>query len=436
MEEDGLHLTAKDARRIDILIRVEAGLASASEAGALLGVSERQVRRLLARYRTEGAQSVVHGNRGRRPKHAVAEGVKAKVLELATDRYKGVNHTHMAELLREHEGIEIARSTLADLLREAGLRSPRPQKRRSLHRSRRERYPQEGMLWQTDGSHHDWLEGRGPRMVLLAVIDDATSNVPGARFEETEDAAGYMRLMRDVCHKVGVPQALYSDKHSIFWPTNGESLAEQLAGRRSPTQFGRAMAELGIQLIPAHSPQAKGRVERLWGTLQDRLVSELRLAGVTNREDANAFLPGFFKRFHRSFSVAPAELGSAYRPRLTLTKLDTILCFKHERVVAKDNCVKVGQIVLQVLPGPNRIGYAHATVTIHESLEATYAVFFQGRHLPSKLVPLRRYLTPKPKPHTPADDKPAPPSQAPLPWKPAPDHPWRRSGARTKSPGT
>lgn len=436
MEDGGFALRRNDERRIEVLNRVLAGLLNAVEAAPLLGISERQARRLISAYRAEGPRGIVHGNRGRRPSRAVPDDVRDKVRALATGVYAGVNHTHLAELLAEREGIALPRSTLSDLLREAGIRSPRPQRRRSKHRSRRERYPQEGMLLQVDASHHDWLEGRGPRLALLAVIDDATGKVPAARFQVTEDARGYMYLLRDLCRKVGVPQALYSDKHTIFWPTNGETLQEQLAGRRSPTQFGRAMAELGIQLIAAHSPQAKGRVERLWGTLQDRLVSELRLADITTLEEANLFLPAFLARFNRSFAVPAVAPGSAYHPRRKAAELDHILCFKHERVVGKDNVVRLKEIPIQILPGTARAGYSKATVTIHESLDHRFTVHFEGRQLPSKVIPLRVLLTPKPAGRVrPAEPQSAPATQAKFPKKPPPDHPWRGS-AVTKSFGT
>lgn len=436
MEDGGLTLRKNDERRIEVLNRVVAGSLTAAEAGLLLGISERQARRLLSAYRAEGPRGIVHGNRGRRPARAVPDDVRDRVRALATGMYAGVNHTHLAELLAEREGIALPRSTLSDLLREASIRSPRPQRRRSKHRSRRERYPQEGMLLQVDASHHDWLEGRGPRLALLAVIDDATGKVQAARFHLTEDARGYMYLLRDLCRKVGVPQALYSDKHTIFWPTNGQTLQEQLAGRRSPTQFGRAMAELGVQLIAAHSPQAKGRVERLWGTLQDRLVSELRLAGITTLEHANLFLPAFLARFNRSFAVPAVEPGSAYRPRRKAAELDHILCFKHERVVGKDNVVRLKEIPIQILPGPARVGYSKATVTIHESLDHRFTVHFEGRQLPSKVIPLRVLLTPKPaRPTRPTAPQPDPEKQVQIPWKPPADHPWRRS-AVTQSFGT
>lgn len=431
MNEGGLNLRPKDEQRIEVLIRIEAGFLGMSEGAAVMGLSERQVRRLLTAYRAEGPRGLVHGNRGQRPAHALPDELRERVCALARGEYAGVNHSHLAELLREREGISVPRSTLSDLLRQAGIRSPRPQKRRSRHRSRRERYPQEGMLLQVDASHHDWLQGRGPRLVLLGAIDDATGKVAALRFELSEDARGYMLLMRDLCHRVGVPQALYSDKHSVFWPTNGDSLKEQLAGRASPTQFGRGMAELGIQLIAAHSPQAKGRIERLWGTLQDRLVQELRLANISTLEEANAFLPAFLVRFNRTFAVAPAQPGSAYRPRMKTSELDRVLCFKHERVVSKDNCVRLDQVILQILPGPNRLGYSKATVAIHESLDRRFSVHFQGRQLTSKLIPLSKFLTPKtltrrskpnPLPPSPLSAPPIPAT----PWTPPPNHPWRR----------
>ena len=435
MEDGGLLLKANDERRIEVLIRIEAGLLAVADAAGLLGVGERQARRLLAAYRAEGPRGVVHGNRGRPPAHALSQELRETIRGLASGRYAGVNHSHLAELLAEREGLEVPRSTISDILREVGLRSPRPQKRRSRHRSRRERYPQEGMLLQIDASLHDWLEGRGPYLTLLAVIDDATGKVVGARFNESEDSRGYLSLLRDVCRKVGVPQALYSDRHSVFWPTKGESLQEQLAGKRSPTQFGRAMAELGTQLIAAHSPQAKGRIERLWGTFQDRLVSELRLAGACSIEQANLYLPGFLARFNRTFSVAPATPGSAYRPRLNSAQLAGVFCFKHERVVAKDNTVRLDQVILQLLPGPNRLGYAKATVAIHESLDHRFSVHFNGRQLPTKLVPLRKLLTPPRRSTAKASPLPRSPQQ-PLLWKPGADHPWRTYPAVTKSLGT
>ena len=201
----------------------------------------------------------------------------------------------------------ISRAALRRLLRAAGLASPR-RRRRPRHRSRRDRMPQAGLLLQIDGSRHDWLEGRGPRMTLVGGIDDATGAVTGAVFREQEDAAGYLEVLRDTLRRHGIPAAVYRDRHTIFEASDRAlTLEEQLADARLPTQVGRALDELGITSIAAGSPQAKGRVERLWGTLQDRLVTELRLAGADDRDAANRVLATFLPRFNRRFTVAAAE---------------------------------------------------------------------------------------------------------------------------------
>ena len=272
----GLTLTTKEQSRIQVLNGVLEGKVTAVEAAGLMEVSERHTWRLLAAYRKEGPAAVAHGNRGRKPATTTCLGTQQKVRELAEGPYAGLNHTHLTEMLAEREGIDLSRSTMRRILLAGGLRSPRI-RRASKRYSRRERYPQEGMLLQIDGSRHDWLEGRGPYLTLVGAVDDATGTVPFALFRQQEDAQGYMLMLRDIIDHHGVPLALYSDRHGIFQrsPKEPESLAEQLRGRRDPTQFGRALEELDIQLIMAHTPQAKGRIERVWGTFQDRLVSEL-----------------------------------------------------------------------------------------------------------------------------------------------------------------
>ena len=238
-------------------------LPSVAEAAGLMGVSERHGWRLLAAYRREGAASVAHGNRGRKPTTATSPEMREKVLALARGPYAGFNHTHLTELLAEREGVRLSRSTVRRVLLAGGVGSPRH--RRSAKRyHRRERYPQEGMLLQIDGSRHDWLEGRGPYLTLIGAVDDATGTVPFALFREQEDAHGYLIMLKEIIDRHGVPLALYSDRHAIFQrsPKDPESLEEQRRGRRDPTQFARALEELGIELILAHTPQAKGRVEQ------------------------------------------------------------------------------------------------------------------------------------------------------------------------------
>ena len=230
------------------------------------------------------------------------------VVQLARTRYAGTNHAHLTELLMEREGIDLSRSTVRRILVSAGMDSPR-RRRPPRHRVRRKRMAQEGMLLQIDGSHHRWLGEQGPRFVLLLAVDDATGTVPDALFSQEEDTRGYFLLMEGLIRRCGMPLAVYSDRHAVFEHT-GEP-RRKLAG---PTQFARAMEELGIRQIFARSPQAKGRVERTAGTFQDRLVTELRLAGVTTIGEADAVLHRFLPRFNEKFGV-PAEHSSvAYRP--------------------------------------------------------------------------------------------------------------------------
>jgi hypothetical protein len=310
------------------------------------------------------------------------------VVELAQDPYGGLNHCHLQEVLAEREQLVLSRSSVWRILTASGISSPR-KRRPPQHRCRRERYPQEGMLLQVDGSRHDWLEGRGPYLTLVGAIDDATNTVPHALFREQEDAQGYMLLLREIIGAKGVPLALYSDRHSIFSvnPKQRESLEEQLAGERQPTQVGRALQELGIQSILAHSPQAKGRIERLWGSFQDRLVSELRLAGATTLEEANRVLWDFLPRYNARFAVPPAQAGSAYRPLEPGVCLEGVLCFKHQRTVAKDNTMRLGPDSLQLLPGPGRSSYAQARVEVQERLDGSLAVCFQGNLIASRPAP-------------------------------------------------
>jgi len=388
MLKETVSLNAKEQQRAMVLNQVERREVTGQQAAALVGVSLRQVRRLLAGYRKEGVAALAHGNRGRPPTHRIPEGTRKQVVALSQGVYQGLNHHHLQELLVEREQLTLSRSSVWRILTASGIASPR-RRRPPQHRCRRERYPQEGMLLQVDGSRHDWLEGRGPCLSLVGAIDDATGAVPHALLREQEDAQGYFLLLREIIRTKGIPLALYSDRHSIFQvnPKQPESLEEQLAGERQPTQVGRAMKELGIQSRVALSPQAKGRIERLWGTFQDRLVSELRLAGATTLEEANQVLWQFLPRFNARFAVPPAQPGSAYRPLEPGVCLEGVLCFKYRRTVAKDNTVRLGEHTLQLLPGPDRYSYARARVEVQERLDGRVVVAYQGNIIASKEAP-------------------------------------------------
>ncbi len=434
MGRETVSLNAKEQRRLRVLNEVNRSRLTGEGAARLLGLSLRQVRRLLAAYRKEGAAALAHGNRGRRPVHAVSLETAQQVVALAMGCYQGCNQHHFTELLAEREGLVLSRSSVRRILLAAGLKSPR-RRRPPQHRSRRERYPQEGMLLQIDASPHDWLEGRGPRLALLGAIDDATGTVPYALFREQEDTQGYFLLLGEIIRRKGIPGALYSDRHSIFVvsPKHAPSLEEELAGERQPTQFGRALKELGITPIFARSPQAKGRIERLWNTFQDRLVSELRLAGASTLEEATAVLGTFLTRFNARFGVAAAQAGSAYVAPQAPFCLESVLCFKHCRTVAKDNTVQLGPRTLQVLPGPKRLSYAKARVEVQERLDGQLVVTYQGQ-------PLATGELPRLPDHRAAEVSPLAARGVEVGWrvprraglqapviKPGPNHPWRRS---------
>ena len=384
-------LNTHEQKRVMVLNRILAGHLSAAEAAPLLNRSHRQVQRMLAAYRKEGAAAVVHGNRGRKPKHSMSSEVRQQVLALAQTTYAGCNQQHLRDLLQEREGITLSRSSVHRILQAAGLLAE-PKRRKPQHRRRRKRYAQEGMLVQIDGSLHAWLGERGPWLSLLAAIDDATGKIVAAVFREQEDGQGYFLLVRQMLAQYGRPLALYHDRHGIFTPTSvateADSVQEQLAGKQEPTQFGRLLQELEITSIAARSPQAKGRVERLFGTLQDRLVMELRLAGASTLAQANTVLAAYLPRFNAQFAVPPAQVGTAYRPWQAGVKVEEVFCFKYVRTVALDNTVQLGEHRLQLLPDKERRSYARAHVEVHERLDGSLAVYYAGRCLVSTPAPL------------------------------------------------
>ena len=447
-----LTLTAKEQKRIQVLAGVLEGRIKLAQASELMGVSERHAWRLLAAFRREGAAAIAHGNRGRTPQISTDPATQDRVRNLAKGTYEGFNHTHLTEVLAEREGIDLSRSTVRRILLSAGIKSHR-KRRAPKHHSRRARHPQEGMLLQIDGSKHDWLEGRGPYLTLIAAIDDATSTVPFALFRDQEDAHGYLLMLRHIIEDKGIPLALYSDRHGIFQrsPKEPESLREQLRGKRDATQFGRALQELGIELIVAYTPQAKGRVERLFGTLQDRLVSEMRLAGATTADDANRVLWRLLPDFNQRFGVCAEQSGSAYRELPADLSVDGVLCFKYLRNVANDNTVSFHETTLQLLPDAHRASYAKATVEVQERLDGSLVVVHAGKTIGSQPAPLapvtlrarngRRATgaiaaevssdTPGDSVGYPTESKRRSSGPPAVPKtkqsnKPSPDHPWRR----------
>lgn len=438
--QETLTLNTHEQKRMLVLNRLLEGQLSTAEAAPLLKLSKRQVQRILAAYRKEGAAALVHGNRGRSPSHRLDETTRQRILSLAQSTYAGANYQHLRDLLEERESIVISRASVRRIVQP--LRSvPEPGRKRPQHRRRRRRYAQEGMLVQIDGSPHAWLEERGPRLHLLAAIDDATGKVLAAVFREQEDRIGYFQLVEQLVRRSGRPLAFYHDRHEIFPKRQAvketDLLEDQLAGRTAPSQFGRLLQELEITSIAARSPQAKGRVERLFGTLQDRLVLELRLAAASTREQANAFLEEFVPRFNAQFGVPAVQEGTVYRPLPPDLKLEDLMCFKYERMVAADNTVQFGPQRIQVLPGKERRSYARATVEVHEYFDGSLAIYYAGERLASTEAPLEApQLRPRggrlrvPAAASAQTAQPADASssggQPARSSKPRDDHPWRK----------
>ena len=375
-------LNEKQQRRVDILIRLDAGTLDVAIAAGLLGVSPRHVRRLRTRFREQGMQTLIHSNRDRPPANRTDLAVVQRILDLAapTGKYHDLNTCHLRDLLEREEQIHIGRSTLDRLLHQHGLRSA-AQTSAQIHRRRRTRRAAEGMLLQMDGSPFAWLEERGPKMALLGAVDDATGKIMALLFRPTEDQAGYLLLLRAIAQSHGLPLALYHDRHTILRSPKQPTLEEELAGQTPMSQVQRLLAELGIESIPAHSPQAKGRVERLWGTLQDRLVKELRLAGITTLEEANAFLPGFIEGYNARFAKAPQDPQDAWVALPDNLDLHYYFAAREGRKVRADHCIQWLGEVLQLQVKPSDPCLVGKSVSVHTVPEGMVYVYYGRRRL-------------------------------------------------------
>jgi transposase len=373
-------LSEKQWRRLDAVERVRRGKLTVTEASQIVGVSKRQMRRICRRVEAEGRSGVVHGNTGRRPWNQADDELRGEVVELFRTKYAGFNDQHFTEKLESDEGIEVSRSTVRRWLRGASLPSAR-KRRAPKHRRRRERKAQAGMMVLWDGSHHDWLENRGPRLCLMGTIDDATGELlPGAHFVEQECSAGYLRNLLEIGRVKGLPWMIYMDQHSAlrrnddYW-----TLEEELRGEQDPTHVGRALKALGIEVIYALTPQAKGRVERLWGTLQDRLVSELRLVEASTQDEANTVLERYIAEHNERFAIAPADAESAWGKVRRGVDLERVCSFYYEATVLNDNTVRLSGQIIDIPEGPRKRSYAKAKVEVRQLLDGTWRVYHRNK---------------------------------------------------------
>jgi transposase len=409
--KDIIMATGKELRKLHIVKKVIEGGISQVEAAEHLDLSSRQIRRLQARVFAEGDEGILHRSRGRKSNNALDQEIHGRVIGLYRNKYYDFGPLFFTEKLREDEGIIISVETVRTWLMCAGLWQKSSKKQK--HRQRRERRRQYGHLIQIDGSHHQWLEERGPRSVLMAYIDDATNRV-FARFYSYEGTIPAMDSFLRYVRKNGLPHSLYLDKHSTYKSASRGADRHLFEDIEMLSQFERAMAELDVEVIHAHSPQAKGRVERLFRTLQDRLVKEMRLSNISTMEDANAYLVDYLVRYNRRFALKASDRGDMHRRVPKGMNLRRILCIKKERVVRNDHTILYGKEIYQIMEA-----VAERTVMVEEKLNGTLEIMLNDRALPYRKLEVR-----------PEKLKTAPRYWVRKPNIPPAKHPWRTSEAK------
>jgi transposase len=418
--ETTLRMSMKERVRLEVLSRVVRREISVGKAAGLMGLSERQARRVWRRYKAEGDRGLVHRLRGR-PGNAGSGELRQKALALCRGLYSDFGSALAVEYLAK-EGLEVPRQTLWRWRRQAG--DLQPQRRVARHRIRRERRVSLGELVQMDGSTHDWFEGRRGSCVVFVMIDDASGKV-FCRFYESEDTASAFDLLGGYVRKRGLPMALYVDKDSIYRINDPQAREEgRQRGREPLSQFGRAMKQLGVKMIFANSPQAQGRVERTNGTLQDRLVKALRVAGISTIPQANEFLQReFLPDYNRRFGNRACGAADVHRKVPPGLALAEVLCVQETRTVGRDWCVSYEGRVLQLDKRHEKLALAGRRITVLELAEGGLRLMHRGQRLRWQAVPSR----PLPQPVPPPPGVSVPRKPTPQPWRPAVDHPWRTS---------
>ncbi len=405
--KDILTMSQKDIKRLHIIQKVVEKSLRQVEAARILKLSDRQVRRIQRRVEEHGANGIKHGSCGKRSRNATDEKFKEKVLGLYRNKYERFGPTLASEKLLGKDKVRISRESLRKWLIEEGLWQ-RQRKGRG-HRQWRQRKSHCGEMVQMDGSHHDWLEGRGPRLVLMGYIDDATGRVFG-RFYEYEGTIPAMDSFKRYIHRYGIPTSLYLDRHSTYKNSGKPSLEEQLAGEEPLSEFERVLKELGVEVIHANTPQAKGRVERLFRTLQDRLVKELRLEGAKNIQEANDCLDRYLPEFNRRFSITATETGDLHRGLSKVIRLESIFCFRRAHTLRNDFTVADQRKLYQVLERTQA-----KEVEVQENLDGQIKLVAHGRYLKYKEIQ-QRPMVEKPK------ERPGGKRRTPVSG-----HPWRSS---------
>ena len=406
-------MSAKEVNRLEVMQRVEGKRLKQKSAAELLGISERQVKRLLRRFRQQGARGLVSKRRGKPSNNQMSEETLRKVLELLKGKYKGFGPTLACEKLVEVEGLKISDESVRQMMLAEGLWKAKKARKVEVHQMR-ERRASIGELEQMDGTDHNWFEERGERCTLLVMIDDASGQLGALSFVEEESFFGYCGLLKQYLAAQGRPAGLYTDKHGIFrvnMPNAGSG--------DNLTQFGRAMQELDIPILCANTPQAKGRVERVNQTLQDRLVKEMRLRKINNMQDGNAYLPEFIADFNARFAVQPRSAMEAHRPLLPHQNPDRILTWQEPRLLSKNLTVQFRNVVYQIQTDRPAYALHKAPVTVCQNEQGKVTILYKGEELTYTIFRKQErqaeVVTSK--------------QVARKPWRPAKNHPWRRSNA-------
>ena len=420
--EEQLTMSNKGIDRLKVLHSVMNNKLTWNQAANQLSLSERHIGRLLIRVKREGNKGIIHKLCGKPSNHQLVSGTIDKALNLVKTKYSDFGPSFANEKLLQHHAITISTSTLRKAMIKSNIWYSRKQK--TKHRQWRQRRPCVGELVQLDGSDHDWFEGRAPRCALVIFIDDATSRILYGKFVTVENTSNLMDSTKHYLLKHGRPLALYVDKDGIYKINRQASIEEQLKDEQPLTQFSRAMRELGIALIFANSPQAKGRVERSFNTHQDRLVKELRLAGISDLNAANKFLMDSYIPNHNArFAIAPANNLNAHRPLLKSHKLDEILSVQIQRSLANDFTLRFNNLFLQILKNQKVQLRPKAKILIQSRLDGSLHLKFNGFSLNYKTLPNRSYV-----PFYKANPSAAKVSKsASNPYIPPMSHPWKRN---------
>ena len=346
-------LKQKELKRATLIEACINGQCTVKQVATALGLSERRVKQIKKEVKENGIKSIQHGNRGRKPKNTISDATKKRILELRSSyEYEISNFKHFQELLKERENIDISYSALYNILRNAGIKSPKRHRKTKLHH-RRKRKECEGMMLQADGTPFDWF-GDGQKYSLHGFVDDATGKITGLYMCKNECLLGYLEVLRQTLENYGIPISLYPDKYSVFFPPKKVkdhiTIEEQLNGReKGITQFGRIVEELGIEMFPASSPQAKGRIERLWETLQSRLTTEFRINNIKTIEEANIFLIGYIKKYNSKFAIEATSKKNVFLKLPKRYNLDELLCVRFERTIDNAGVFSINNSKFQIL---------------------------------------------------------------------------------------